>query len=72
MILRVTDKSGDTVVDTEEDIDLARELFAKATERQMWGKGIRDGKSEFIPHGDDFDSLMTFDEVVMLPQQVGG
>jgi hypothetical protein len=71
MILRVTDKTGDTVVDTATDFDLARELFAKANLNGMWGKGIKGGQSEFIPNGAEFDNL-DYDEVVMFPRQVGG
>lgn len=71
MILRVTDQTGDTVVDTEIEYDLAVDLFQKATERQMWGKGILNGQSYFIPAGTAFDEL-DYDEVIMLPQQVGG
>jgi len=71
MILRVTDKTGDTVVDTEVEYGLAVELFKKATQRQMWGKGIKNGESYFVPAGTDFDTL-DYDEVIMLPQQVGG
>lgn len=71
MILKVTDRTGDTVVDTELEIDLARALFAKAIENGMWGKGIKDGKSEFVPNTTKFDELH-YDEVVMLPRQVGG
>lgn len=71
MILRVTNETGDTVVDTEVNYDLAVELFQKAIERQMWGKGIKDNKSYFIPAGTSFDEL-DYDEVIMLPQQVGG
>lgn len=71
MILKVTDKTGDTVVDTEQDIDLARELFKKATENQMWGKGIKDGQAQFVPSSTRFEDL-DFDELVMLPRQVGG
>lgn len=71
MILKVTDRSGDTVVDTEQDIDLARELFKKAIENGMWGKGTKSGKSEFVPNTTQFDEL-DYDEVVMLPRQVGG
>ncbi len=71
MILKVTDKTGDTVVDTEQDIDLARELFKKATEKQMWGKGIKNGQAQFVPSNTRFEDL-NFDELIMLPQQVGG
>lgn len=71
MILKVTNTTGDTVVDTEQDIDLARELFAKATENGMWGKGTKSGKAEFVPSTTKFDEL-DYDEVVMLPRQVGG
>lgn len=71
MILKVTNKTGDTVVDTQQDIDLARELFAKAIESGMWGKGIKDGKSEFVPNTTRFDEL-DYDELIMLPRQVGG
>lgn len=71
MILKVTNTTGDTVVDTEQDIDLARELFAKAIENGMWGKGIKEGKAEFVPTSTPFENL-DYDEVVMLPRQVGG
>lgn len=73
MILKVTDKTGHSEVDTDQDIDLARELFKKATERKMWGKGVdSSGKSHFIPEGTPLDELVGYKEVVMLPQQVGG
>ena len=71
MILKITDTTGDTVVDTEQDIDLARELFKKASEQQMWGKGIKDGCAVFVPAQTPFDDL-DFDELIMLPQQIGG
>lgn len=71
MILKVVDKTGDTVVDTAVEYDLAVDLFKKAVENGMWGKGIKNGKSEFVPNTTKFDDL-DYDELIMLPRQVGG
>lgn len=71
MILKVTNETGDTVVDTAVEYDLAVDLFKKAVENGMWGKGIKDGESEFVPSTTKFDEL-DYDELIMLPRQVGG
>lgn len=71
MILKVVDKTGDTVVDTAVEYDLAVDLFKKAVENGMWGKGIKNGKSEFVPNTTKFDDL-DYNELIMLPRQVGG
>jgi hypothetical protein len=71
MILKVVDKTGDTVVDTAVEYDLAVDLFKEAVERGMWGKGIKDNQVEFVPASTAFEDL-DYDELIMLPRQVGG
>jgi hypothetical protein len=72
MILRITDTTGDTMIDTDTDMELAVEFFQKATNKGMWGKGIKGKVAEFLPTTTPFEKVLEYDEVVMLPQQVGG
>jgi hypothetical protein len=71
MILKITDQTGHSVADTDTDYDLAVDLFKKAVDRGMWGKGIKDGRSEFVSVT-TLDEILDYDEVIMLPRQVGG
>ena len=76
MILRVTDSTGDTMVEAkltnQDELAKMEKLFGVATKRNMWGKAIKDGEAEFLPTGTPFQDILEYDEVIMLPIQVGG
>ena len=74
MILKVTTpQDGDVMLDTAVDeIAELEKLFNVAKSRQMWGKATKNNTSKFLPTSTLFKDILEFDEVVMLPQQVGG
>lgn len=71
MIIRVLDKSGDTVVDVEQDVDLAETLFAEAIASGKMAYAKAPGGNYHIGNLNKARELGAA-EVVLQPNYVGG
>ena len=65
--------AGDQAVAIEEDVNLARELFAEAQRNGMLVYGVKEnGNAEHIPNNVDFDEIVRYPQVTATPRVVGG
>lgn len=70
MKIHFMDRTGDTVVDTDVDIDLAKKLFEEAIANGKLAYAVTGSENVFIR---DFDSIPgNTVKVVVTPRQVGG
>ncbi len=70
MKIHFMDRTGDTVVDTDVDIDLAKKLFEEAIANGKLAYAVTEDENVFVR---DFDSIPdNAVKVVVTPRQVGG
>lgn len=70
-VLHIQDGSGDTKVDLDTQVDLAKELFTQAILNGKMAYAYYDGEEDPI-FVRTFEELETATKVVVTPRQVGG
>lgn len=70
-IMHIQDSTGDTQVDLDTDVDVAKELFTEAIANGKMAYAYYESEKDpvFVR---DFDELETATKVVVTPRQVGG